>query len=72
MDFSPAQQQTLQQLRTMASPLVAACPDMRQMARETAMSILIKRQQAQLDPDQVHLNRFNTAESSPRTFSGFS
>ncbi|GLR37628.1 hypothetical protein GCM10011247_30260 [Pseudomonas plecoglossicida] len=56
----------------MASPLVAACPDMRQMARETAMSILIKRQQAQLDPDQVHLNRFNTAESSPRTFSGFS
>ncbi|MGF6392660.1 dermonecrotic toxin domain-containing protein [Pseudomonas plecoglossicida] len=71
MDYSPAQQQTLQQLRTMASPLVSACPDMRQMARETAMSILIKRQQAQLDPDQVHLNRFNTAESSPRTFSGW-
>ncbi|MGE8371105.1 MAG: dermonecrotic toxin domain-containing protein [Pseudomonas putida] len=71
MDISHQQQETLQQLRKMALPLVAACPDMRQMARDTALSILIKHHQAQRDPDQVHLNRFRTAESSPRTFSGW-
>lgn len=71
MNVSSQHQETLQQLRTMALPLVAACPDMRQMARDTALSILVKHHQAQLDPDQVHLNRFNTAASSPRTFSGW-
>ncbi|MFV3287853.1 dermonecrotic toxin domain-containing protein [Pseudomonas sp. NY11955] len=71
MDFSPQHQETLQQLREIAAPLVAACPDMRQMARDAAISILLKHHQVQLDPDQVHLNRFNTAKSSPRTFSGW-
>ncbi len=71
MDLSSRQQQTLQQLRKMAVPLVVACPDMRQMARDTALSILFKHHQAQLEPDQVHLNRFHTAVSNPRSFSGW-
>ncbi|MFF7061106.1 dermonecrotic toxin domain-containing protein [Pseudomonas sp. NPDC008258] len=60
-----------QQLRDLARPLVSTCPDMRQMARETAIGILNKHGHGQLDPDHVHLNRFMTAQSSPRTFSGW-
>lgn len=71
MDLSIQQQETLQQLQQLAMPLVTACPDMRQIARETALAILAKHHQPTLDPDQVYLNRFATAVSSPRTFSGW-
>lgn len=60
-----------QELRDLAESLVAACPDMRQMARDTAASILRKHGHPDLDPDHVHLNRFEAAQSSPRTFSGW-
>ncbi|WP_256573278.1 MULTISPECIES: membrane-targeted effector domain-containing toxin [unclassified Pseudomonas] len=60
-----------QQLRDLARPLVSACPDLRQMARETAITVLKKHGHAALDPDHVHLNRFMAAQSSPRTFSGW-
>jgi len=59
------------QLRAIAAPLVAACPDMRQLARDTAVGLLSKHNLSHLDPDQVYLNRFETAQSSPRTFSGW-
>ncbi|WP_043196814.1 membrane-targeted effector domain-containing toxin [Pseudomonas putida] len=71
MDLSTQQQKTLQQLQQLAMPLVTACPDMRQIARDTALAILAKHQHPALDPDQVYLNRFATAVSSPRTFSGW-
>jgi len=60
-----------QQLHDLAGSLVAACPDMRQMARDTASAILKKHGHGELDPDHVHLNRFMSAQSSPRTFSGW-
>lgn len=59
------------QLRAIAGPLVAACPDMRQSARDTAVALLRKHNLSHLDPDQVYLNCFETAQSSPRTFSGW-
>lgn len=62
---------TQQQLQLLATELVPSCPDMRQLAREAAQSILEKYDQGHLDPDQVYLNCFHTAQSSPRTFSGW-
>ncbi|HAL66367.1 MAG TPA: hypothetical protein DCP84_01585 [Pseudomonas sp.] len=59
------------ELRAIAAPLVAACPDMRQSARDTAAALLRKHNLSHLDPDQVYLNRFDAAQSSPRTFSGW-
>ncbi|QHG66735.1 membrane-targeted effector domain-containing toxin [Pseudomonas putida] len=60
-----------QQLHTLAQPLVSSCPDLRQMARDVAKRILRKHGHAELDPDDVYLNRFMTAQSSPHTFSGW-
>lgn len=71
MPLTLDQQWTHAQLEQLAAPLVAACPDMRQLARQTAQAILAKHGQAQRDPDQVYLNRFDAAQSSPRTFSGW-
>lgn len=71
MTLTPQQRQTKQQLEAMASVLVGACPDMRQLARDIALGLLAKYGQAERDPDQVYLNRFDTAQSSPRTFSGW-
>ncbi len=59
-----------QQLRALAEPLVGACPDMRQMARETAQTILNKYDQGTLDPDHVYFNRFTRAVSAA-TYSGW-
>ncbi|MFJ4442025.1 dermonecrotic toxin domain-containing protein [Pseudomonas sp. NPDC089422] len=60
-----------QQLRALVLPLVNACPDMRQLARDVAKRILRKHGHAELDPDDVYLNRFMAAQSSPYTFSGW-
>lgn len=62
---------TERQLRQLATAVVASCPDMRQLARESAITLLNKHGLGNLDPDHVHLNRFNTAQSSPRTYSGW-
>lgn len=71
MASSDRQQQTYAQLQQLARTLVPDCPDMRQMARETALTILAKYGHPYLDPDQVYLNRFDTAQSNPHTFSGW-
>ncbi len=71
MSLSQAQQTTRQHLKQQASLLVPDCPDMRQMARDVAQSLLTQHHQGALDPDHVFLNRFHTAQSSPRTFSGW-
>ncbi|MFB4393143.1 MULTISPECIES: dermonecrotic toxin domain-containing protein [unclassified Pseudomonas] len=69
---APTSQSTSQEhLQHLARALVADCPDMRQMARDTAGTVLARLGHATLDPDQVFLNRFHTAQSSPRTFSGW-
>lgn len=62
---------THQQLQQLASAVVTACPDMRQQARDTAQALLARLGHGDLDPDQVFLNRFHTAQSSPNTFSGW-
>ena len=70
MDSLERQQADRQQLKALAEPLVSACPDMRQMARETAQTILNKYQQTAIDPDHVYFNRFTRAVSAP-TYSGW-
>ncbi len=71
MSTSEDLQSTREHLTQLAHTFVTACPDMRQMAREQAQAILQQYGHADLDPDHVYLNRFNTAQSSPRTFSGW-
>ncbi|MFR0714400.1 dermonecrotic toxin domain-containing protein [Enterobacterales bacterium BD_CKDN230030183-1A_HGKHYDSX7] len=71
MPLPQAQQTARQHLKQQANLLVPDCPDMRQMARDVAQSLLAQHHQGTLDPDHVFLNRFHTAQSSPRTFSGW-
>lgn len=58
------------QLETMARQLLDACPDMREQARQLASDVL-RRANRTLDPDRVFFHRFQSAQSSPRTFSGW-
>ncbi|MGE7991834.1 dermonecrotic toxin domain-containing protein [Pseudomonas sp. NPDC089554] len=60
-----------QQLQQLAAAVASTCPDMRQLARDTAQALLDRLGHGSLDPDQVFLNRFHTAQSSPNTFSGW-
>ncbi|SEJ33605.1 membrane-targeted effector domain-containing toxin [Pseudomonas sp. NFR16] len=55
----------------MSQRLVAACPDMREMAREIAREILARHGNPHLEPDCVFWHRFNSASSSARTFTGW-
>lgn len=71
MPLSDQQRETRDRLRQLARSVVQACPDMRQMARDTAQALLARLGHGELDPDGVFLNRFHTAQSSPRTFSGW-
>ena len=59
-----------QQLQTMARQLLETCPDMREQARQLAGDLLRNANRA-LDPDRVFFHRFQSAQSSPRTFSGW-
>lgn len=60
-----------QALQAIARQLTEDCPDMRELARETAQQLLDRHGLQGLDPDTVYLHRFNTAVSSPRTFNGW-
>ncbi|ROQ49810.1 membrane-targeted effector domain-containing toxin [Pseudomonas putida] len=71
MPLTAQQTHDHEQLQNLARQLVKHCPDMRQMARDIASHILKKHTRSTLDPDAVYLHRFNTAHSSPRTFSGW-
>ncbi|QHG66734.2 membrane-targeted effector domain-containing toxin [Pseudomonas putida] len=71
MPLSAQQQQDLHALRQIAEKLSTACPDMLQMARETAGAILGRHHLDDLEPDQVYFHRFHEAISSPRTFTGW-
>lgn len=59
-----------QQLQDMARLLLETCPDMREQAREVA-SDLLRDANRTLEPDRVFFHRFQGAQSSPRTFSGW-
>ncbi len=62
---------TRQALKLLASNVVELCPDMQSMARTTAQEILSQRTGQNLDPDKVFWHRFNNAESSTRSFTGW-
>ncbi|NQD55068.1 hypothetical protein HP546_06850 [Pseudomonas sp. CM25] len=71
MLLSDTQQQDLKTLQQIAMKLSTACPDMLQMARDTALTLLAEHQLDDLEPDQVYFHRFHQATSSPRTFTGW-
>lgn len=58
-------------LETIAKTLVAACPDMREMARAASREVLSQHALDSLEPDAVYWHRFDITESSPLTFSGW-
>ena len=58
-------------LKAMGQRVTERCPDLRQMARETASQILRNHVGSDLDPDNVYWHRFVTTESSRRTFNGW-
>lgn len=55
----------------MSQRLVAACPDMREMARTIAQEILSRHGNSNIEPDSVYWHRFHTALSSGRSFTGW-
>ena len=61
----------IDQLKTLGIDLVEACPDMREMARDIAKTILKNRTGSDIEPDTVYWHRFTTAMSSPLTFNGW-
>ncbi|OCR22977.1 hypothetical protein AFK24_21385 [Pseudomonas syringae] len=58
-------------LKTMTRCLVDTCPDVREMARDFAKTILKNRAGTDIEPDTVYWHRFTTAMSSPVTFNGW-
>ncbi len=58
-------------LNTISQTLVDACPDLREMARDIAREILAKHHAGDLEPDRVWWHRFDRAQSSPHTFTGW-
>jgi len=71
MPLSTPRQSDQQFLQQLAEQMVPACPDMRQMARDTAQSLLNRHGLNALDPDQVYFHRFHTRVSSPNAHFGW-
>ena len=67
----PTTPSDLKDLKPLAALIAQACPDLRQLARDLAQTLLDTHGLADLDPDEVFWHRFDTAQSSPRTFSGW-
>lgn len=70
-ETNPTPNLEIDQLKTLGISLVEACPDMREMARDIAKSILKNRTGTDIEPDTVYWHRFTTAMSSPLTFNGW-
>lgn len=58
-------------LVSVARQFTAEYPDLYSMAHEQALKILKKHTDRPLDPDKVYWDRFSSASSSPRTFTGW-
>lgn len=58
-------------LKHIAARYLHEYPDIHAMAYHTALSILKKHTRRRLSPDQVYWHRFSTANTSPRTFTGW-
>jgi hypothetical protein len=58
-------------LKALVPTLVAACPDMYEMACAIARDILASHGLAHLQPEQVYFHRFHSAQSNPQTFTGW-
>ncbi|KQV15269.1 hypothetical protein ASC74_06085 [Pseudomonas sp. Root329] len=60
-----------QALRALIPDLVTDCPDMYAMAYQVAKDILIQHNITDIEPDKVYWHRFNAAQSSSKTFTGW-
>jgi len=59
------------QLKNTARQFMADYPDIHGMAYSVARNIVHKHTDQKLDPEKIYWHRFNTAVSSPRTFTGW-
>jgi hypothetical protein len=60
-----------QALQALIPDLVTDCPDMYAMAYQVAKDILIQHNITDIEPDKVYWHRFNAAQSSSKTFTGW-
>lgn len=67
----PATETDRNALGQIAHSMIDACPDLRQMARDIAQTILNVRTNSHLEPDTVYWHRFSNTQSSARTFTGW-
>ncbi|MGF6282408.1 membrane-targeted effector domain-containing toxin [Pseudomonas silensiensis] len=51
--------------------LVTDCPDLHAMAYQVAKDILVQHSITDIEPDKVYWHRFNAAQSSSKTFTGW-
>ncbi|WP_415773385.1 membrane-targeted effector domain-containing toxin [Pseudomonas sp. LB3P38] len=58
-------------LQALIPDLVTDCPDMYAMAYQVAKDILIQHNITDIEPDKVYWHRFNAAQSSSKTFTGW-
>lgn len=58
-------------LKAIATTVIQTCPSLQDTAHEVASDLLKKSGITDLDPDQVYFHRFDTAESSSKTFTGW-
>lgn len=59
------------ELKQIAARYLHDYPDLHAMAYHTALGILRKHTHRRLSPDQVYWHRFSSANTSPRTFTGW-
>ncbi|WP_095131592.1 membrane-targeted effector domain-containing toxin [Pseudomonas sp. Irchel s3h14] len=60
-----------QALQALIPDLVTDCPDLYAMAYQVAKDILIQHNITDIEPDKVYWHRFNAAQSSSKTFTGW-
>ncbi|WP_349294104.1 membrane-targeted effector domain-containing toxin [Pseudomonas sp. PMCC200344] len=58
-------------LQALITDLVADCPDLHAMAYQVAKDILVQHNITDIEPDKVYWHRFNAAQSSSKTFTGW-
>ncbi|MEJ5058720.1 MULTISPECIES: membrane-targeted effector domain-containing toxin [unclassified Pseudomonas] len=58
-------------LKAIAKSVIQTCPGLQDTAHEAASDLLKKTGLTGLDPDQVYFHRFDAAQSSSRTFTGW-
>ena len=58
-------------LKAIATTVVQLCPSLYDEAHQVASELLVRKGLTEIDPDQVYFHRFNLAQSSTQSFTGW-